>query len=134
MSDHQPSCEEIAKKSTAWLMNPIEIDHSDPMGETKARYKQAEDMEKIMLEALSAKQKTIEDLTKELDSRKDYFDKMQERGKIIESLIAEVERLKHGVHCQDFPHCRKEKHEPFYGVLPCRCTACDCKGDDNARS
>lgn len=46
-----------------------------------------------------------------------------------DSLEKEVARLKHGVHCQDFPHCRKEKHEPFYGVLPCGCTACDCKGE-----
>jgi hypothetical protein len=43
---------EIAKKLTAWLMNPIEIDHSDPMGEFKARNKQAEDMANLVAQAL----------------------------------------------------------------------------------
>ncbi len=39
------------------------------------------------------------------------------------------------VHCQDFPHCRKENSEPFYGVLNCGCSACDCvaeKPDDKS--
>lgn len=35
------------------------------------------------------------------------------------------------VHCQDFPYCRKEKEEPFYGVLNCGCSACECLNSVN---
>lgn len=30
------------------------------------------------------------------------------------------------VHCQDFPHCRKQKREAFYGILDCGCSDCSC--------
>lgn len=51
----------------------------------------------------------------------------------LEAVRKELASLKHGVHCQDFPHCRKERSESFYGVLDCGCPSCDCKGDENAR-
>ena len=66
MTDKLRSVEKIAKKATAWLMNPVEIDHTDLMGEVKARYKQAEDMEKIMTEALSLERSQREAVEKEL--------------------------------------------------------------------
>lgn len=66
-------------------------------------------------------------------------ERLDEEQTARQTAEAEVERLKEVlkrqcVHCQDFPHCRKDRGEAFYGVLNCGCTACDCKGEENARS
>lgn len=30
------------------------------------------------------------------------------------------------VHCQEYPSCRNTSEEPYYGILSCGCTTCDC--------
>ena len=52
--------------------------------------------------------------------------KVGELRKMADDGIALEKKVGSCVHCQDFPHCRKEKNEPFYGVLGCGCSNCQC--------
>lgn len=70
--------EEIARKATAWLMNPIDFTaYSGPTAHADAYFSRADAMRATMLQALNTKDSVIAELRAEVDGLKSSLDLMK---------------------------------------------------------